>query len=74
MQLSLNWLREWANPAATATELAHKLNMAGLETEAAPLNTDSLQGVVVGRILTAEKHPQADRPRQLAAARQRRPA
>jgi len=63
MQLSLNWLREWANPAATATELAHKLNMAGLEAEAAPLAEHALQGVVVGRILTAEKHPQADRLR-----------
>lgn len=63
MQLSLNWLREWANPAATATELAHKLNMAGLEAEASPLSAHALDGVVVGRILTAEKHPQADRLR-----------
>lgn len=63
MQLSLNWLREWANPAATATELAHKLNMAGLEAEASSLSEHALQGVVVGRILTAEKHPQADRLR-----------
>lgn len=63
MQLSLNWLREWANPAATATELAHKLNMAGIEAEASPLAEHALQGVVVGRILTAEKHPQADRLR-----------
>ncbi|MES2883372.1 MAG: phenylalanine--tRNA ligase subunit beta [Pseudomonadota bacterium] len=63
MQLSLNWLREWANPAATATELAHKLNMAGLEAEAAPLAEHALHGVVVGRILSAEKHPQADRLR-----------
>lgn len=63
MQLSLNWLREWANPATTATELAHKLNMAGLEAEASPLAEHALQGVVVGRILTAEKHPQADRLR-----------
>lgn len=63
MQLSLNWLREWVNPAATEAELVHKLNMAGLEAETAPLATDPLQGVVVGRILTAEKHPQADRLR-----------
>jgi phenylalanyl-tRNA synthetase beta chain len=63
MQLSLNWLREWVNPAATATELAHKLNMAGLEAEAVPLTEHTLDGVVVGRILTAEKHPQADRLR-----------
>ncbi len=61
MQLSEQWLREWANPAATAAELAHKLNLAGLEAEAAALTTEPLAGVVVGRIVTAEKHPQADR-------------
>lgn len=61
MQLSLNWLSEWVKPAATPAELAHALNMAGLEAEAAPLTTETLQGVVVGRILTAERHPQADR-------------
>ncbi|MDO9453112.1 MAG: phenylalanine--tRNA ligase subunit beta [Stagnimonas sp.] len=63
MQLSMNWLREWVNPAAGAIELAHKLNMAGLEAEATELSADPLQGVVVGRILTADKHPQADRLR-----------
>ncbi len=63
MQLSLNWLREWVNPSATAAELAHKLNMAGLEAEASLLTEHALLGVVVGRILTAEKHPQADRLR-----------
>lgn len=61
MQLSELWLREWVNPAASAAELAHKLNLAGLEAEAAPLASETLVGVVVGRILTAEKHPQADR-------------
>ena len=37
MKLSENWLREWVNPQATAAELAHKLNMAGLEAEAEPM-------------------------------------
>lgn len=63
MQLSELWLREWVNPAAVAAELAHKLNLAGLEAEAAPLAVEALEGVVVGRILSAEKHPQADRLR-----------
>lgn len=61
MQLSERWLREWVNPPATANELAHKLNLAGLEAEAAPLLAERATGVVVGRILTAERHPQADR-------------
>ena len=61
MQVSERWLREWVSPPATATELAHKLNLAGLECETAPLLTERATGVVVGRILTAERHPQADR-------------
>ena len=63
MKLSLNWLHEWVKPAVTAEALAHKLNMAGLECEAEPLTAEAITGVVVGRILTAEKHPQADRLR-----------
>lgn len=61
MQVSERWLRDWANPPVTAAELAHKLNLAGLECEAAPLLAERATGVVVGRILTAERHPQADR-------------
>ena len=61
MQVSERWLREWANPPVTAAELAHKLNLAGLECEAAVMLAEPAHGVVVGRILTAERHPQADR-------------
>ncbi len=63
MKLSENWLREWVNPPATATELAHKLNMAGLEAEAEPMLAVLPQGIVVGKILSTTPHPQADRLR-----------
>ena len=63
MKISENWLREWANPTVSATALAEKLNLAGLECEAEPLTVDPPQGVVVGRIVKAEPHPQADRLR-----------
>lgn len=63
MKLSENWLREWVNPPATATELAHKLNMAGLECEAEPMLDVLPKGIVVGKILSATPHPQADRLR-----------
>ncbi len=63
MKLSENWLREWVNPNATAQELAHKLNLAGLECEAEPLATVLPKGVVVAKILATSPHPQADRLR-----------
>ncbi len=49
------------NPAASASEIAHKLNLAGLETEAEPLSRELPQGVVVAKILSAAPHPQAER-------------
>jgi phenylalanyl-tRNA synthetase beta chain len=63
VKLSENWLREWVNPPVTAAELAHKLNMAGLEAEAEPMLAVLPKGIVVGRILSAAPHPQADRLR-----------
>src|SRR5581483_4042735 len=63
MKISENWLREWVNPAVSATALAEKLNLAGLECEAEPLAADPPRGVVVARILKAQPHPQADRLR-----------
>ncbi|MEQ1438742.1 phenylalanine--tRNA ligase subunit beta [Fontimonas sp. SYSU GA230001] len=61
MKLSENWLREWVNPQATIHEIAERLVMGGLELEIEPAVDTLPQGVVVGRIVAAEKHPQADR-------------
>ena len=63
MKLSENWLREWVDPAASAEALCHRLNMAGIEASAEPLKAAATQGVVVGRIVSAVPHPQADRLR-----------
>ncbi len=61
MKLSETWLREWVNPAATIEKIAERLVMGGLELEIEPALDTLPQGVVVGRIVAAEKHPQADR-------------
>lgn len=63
MKISERWLREWVNPAVDASTLAHKLNMAGLECEAAPLLRELPRGVVVGRIVSIAPHPDAERLR-----------
>ncbi|MGH8540998.1 MAG: phenylalanine--tRNA ligase subunit beta, partial [Stenotrophobium sp.] len=61
MKLSYNWLREWVNPSTGVEEIAERLVMGGLELEIEPVLAALPQGVVVGRILKAERHPQAER-------------
>jgi phenylalanyl-tRNA synthetase beta chain len=61
VKLSETWLREWVNPQATIEGIAQRLVMGGLELEIEPALDTLPQGVVVGRITAAERHPQADR-------------
>lgn len=61
MKFSENWLREHVSLDASSAELEHRLTMIGLEVEGVERLGDGLDGVVVARILSCEKHPQADR-------------
>jgi len=61
MQFSESWLRSFCNPSMTTDELAHALTMAGLEVEEVTPAAPPFTGIVVGEILTREKHPNADR-------------
>ncbi|MEN9255214.1 MAG: hypothetical protein Q6K26_10085, partial [Gloeomargarita sp. SZTDM-1c_bins_89] len=63
MRISLNWLRELVDlPAAvTVEEVAERLTMAGFEVEAIEDRRTWAEGVVVGRVLQREPHPQADK-------------
>jgi phenylalanyl-tRNA synthetase beta chain len=63
MRISLNWLRELVEPALTLTpeELAETLTLAGFEVEDIEDRTSWASGVVVGRVLTCEPHPNADK-------------
>lgn len=63
MKLSENWLREWVNPAASIQTVAERLIMGGLELEIEPAFDTLPTGVLVGRIVACESHPQADRLR-----------
>ena len=60
MKVSLHWLRRFVDFDLTATELAEKLTMRGFESEVVS-DFDSLENLVVGDVLTAEKHPNADK-------------
>lgn len=61
MQFSEAWLRSLVNPELDTRQLGHLLTMAGLEVEALEPAAASFTQVVVAEILSAEKHPDADR-------------
>ncbi len=61
MQFSEAWLRSLVNPALNTQELGQLLTMAGLEVEALEPVAPAFNQVVVAEILSAEKHPDADR-------------
>ena len=63
MQFPEAWLRSLVNPPLDTSQLAHALTMAGLEVEAVTPAAPPFTHVVVAEILSAEKHPDADRLR-----------
>jgi phenylalanyl-tRNA synthetase beta chain len=61
MQFSENWLRTFVNPNLNSGELSHALTMAGLEVEDSQPAGAIFTHVVIGEIIEASKHPDADR-------------
>ncbi|MCV2218099.1 phenylalanine--tRNA ligase subunit beta [Thauera sp. Sel9] len=61
MQFSEQWLRTFVDPQLDSDALGHLLTMAGLEVEEAEPAAPAFSGVVVARIVEAEKHPNADK-------------
>jgi phenylalanyl-tRNA synthetase beta chain len=61
MQLSEQWLRTFVDPAVGSDELALRLTMAGLEVEESVPVAPPFAGVVVARVLSVTRHPDADK-------------
>ena len=61
MKLSLKWLADYVALPQSVDELAKKLTMAGLEIEGISKPGDALRGVIVAKIVSSEKHPNADK-------------
>ncbi len=62
MRLPLLWLHDYANPGLEASKLAERLAMTGTEVDRVLTHgVAALDSFVVGRVLTAERHPDADR-------------
>src|SRR5579863_6856548 len=63
MKLPLSWLADWVDLPASVDprELACLLTNAGFEVEAISAAAGAFSNVVVARIVSAERHPQADK-------------
>lgn len=62
MRVPLNWLREYCDPPLDVRAIEERLTMTGTKVEAVHHHgVGSTDGFVVGRVLAAEQHPDADR-------------
>jgi phenylalanyl-tRNA synthetase beta chain len=59
-----SWLREYCDPGASPEQLAERLVMTGTEVErVTTVGPPAPDGFVIGKVLSAEPHPDADRLR-----------
>lgn len=61
MRVALGWLAEWIPLPETTDALVDRLTVGGLEIESIERTGPALEGVVVGRVVECERHPDADR-------------
>lgn len=61
MKFTLSWLKDHLETTADATGVAAAMTMAGLEVEGVSDATAALAPFTVARIVSAERHPDADR-------------
>jgi len=61
MKYSFNWLKELSGTNRTAEEVREELTMHSLEVEGLEEVGGGLDNVVTGKIISIEKHPDADR-------------
>jgi len=64
MKISIDWLKDFVDIDQTPEELDHLLTMSGLEVEGVEkfeTVKGGLKGVVIGEVLTCEKHPNAEK-------------
>src|SRR5438874_10615191 len=61
MKFTLSWLKEHVETDASAEALADRLTNIGLEVEELSNPAEALAPFKVARVLTAERHPQADK-------------
>jgi phenylalanyl-tRNA synthetase beta chain len=61
MKVSYNWLKEFVDFDFTPQELGEQLTMVGIEVEEIISQLPQFNGVLVARVLSVNKHPNADK-------------
>lgn len=61
MKFSLSWLKDHLDTAASVEDIAAKLNAIGLEVEGVEDPAAKLVGFRIAKVLTAARHPDADK-------------
>lgn len=61
MKFSLSWLKDHLDTNASVAEIADALTRCGLEVEGIENPAESLGAFTIAHVLTAERHPQADK-------------
>lgn len=61
MLISLNWLKSYVDIDVSIDDLCERMVMSGFEVESITNLADTMNNVVVGRISSLEKHPDADK-------------
>jgi phenylalanyl-tRNA synthetase beta chain len=74
MKVSIAWLREFVSVPWSAAELGSRLTMSGFELEGSAPVAPPFSGVQIAEIVSAERHPQADKLRVCGVATGRKDA
>jgi phenylalanyl-tRNA synthetase beta chain len=61
MKFTLSWLKQHLDTTASVTDIEEALTRVGLEVEGVENPGEKLNGFRVAKVLTAERHPQADK-------------
>src|SRR5215467_1031836 len=69
MKISYAWLKDWVQVLWPPAELGARLTMSGFELEALTPAAPPFTDVLVAEILSAERHPQADKLRVCQVSR-----
>ena len=61
MNLSMNWLKEFVDIDVSPKEFSDRMTMSGSKVEKYEIEGEKISRVVVGKVLSIEKHPNADK-------------